>query len=78
MSSPCSKTLGWCSRQPDPLDRRSALLSATPEGNKLLRQLRTRKTAYLAQLLADLDPHELGTLDAAAEIMARLLEGEPS
>ena len=69
---------GLVSRQPDPLDRRSALLSATPEGNKLLRQLRTRKTAYLAQLLADLDPHELETLDAAAEIMARLLEGEPS
>lgn len=67
---------GLIVRQPDPLDRRSALVSVTPEGRKLLRQLRTRKTAYLARLLADLDPRELETLDAAAVIMARLLEEE--
>jgi DNA-binding MarR family transcriptional regulator len=63
-------------RQPDPADGRSALISASPAGRALLRRLRTRKTAYLARRLRELDAQELATLDRAAAIVEGLLEGE--
>jgi DNA-binding MarR family transcriptional regulator len=68
--------LGLIERQEDPGDRRSALVTASPAGRKLLRRLRTRKNAYLARRLRELDADELATLDRAAEIVERLLEGE--
>jgi DNA-binding MarR family transcriptional regulator len=63
-------------RQPDPGDARSALINASPTGRDLLRRLRTRKTAYLATRLRELDPEEVATLDRAAAILEGLLEGE--
>jgi hypothetical protein len=41
-----------------------------------LKQLRTRKNAYLARRLRDLDPDEVATLARAAEILERLQDGE--
>jgi DNA-binding MarR family transcriptional regulator len=63
-------------RQPDPADGRSALISASPVARTLLRRLRTRKTAYLARRLRELDAEEIATLDRAAAIVEGLLEGE--
>ena len=40
------------------------------------RKLRTRKNAYLARRLRDLDPDEVETLARAAEILERLQDGE--
>ena len=40
------------------------------------RRLRTRKTAYLARRLRDLDPDEVETLERAAAILERLLDQE--
>lgn len=68
--------LGLVDRAPDPSDRRSSLLSASPEGRALLRRLRTRKSQYLALRLAGLDAGELETLDRAAAILERMLDEE--
>ena len=66
--------LGVLQRAADPTDRRSSLLSVTPEGHALLEEMRGRKTAYLAQRIEKLDPEERATLDRAAAILERLLE----
>jgi DNA-binding MarR family transcriptional regulator len=68
--------LGVLQRAADPLDRRSSLLSVTPDGRALLDELRGRKTAYLAHRLEGLDPEEHATLDRAAAILERLLEDD--
>ena len=66
--------LGLLQRAADPLDRRSSLLSVTLEGNALLKQMRERKTAYLAHRIEGLDHDERAALDRAAAILERLLE----
>src|ERR671932_712646 len=45
---------GLVGRTADPGDRRSSLIAVTPEGAALLRELRTRKDAFLARRLNDL------------------------
>ncbi len=65
--------LGLVERTPDPEDGRCALVSITPEGRSLLRRLRNRKTAYLAKRLAELDPEDVRTLEAAAGVLERML-----
>jgi DNA-binding MarR family transcriptional regulator len=68
--------LGLAERAPDPVDRRSALISVSPAGRALLRRLRTRKNHYLAQRLATLEPAEVATLDRAAAILERMLDAQ--
>src|SRR3954447_2679853 len=64
---------GWIDRASDPADRRSSLVSITPEGRELLRRLRTRKDAFLARRLDGLTADELATLERAADILERVL-----
>ena len=61
-------------RTPDPTDRRSSLLAVSPEGRALLKELRTRKDAFLAERLRRLSPEDRATLDRAADILEELLE----
>ena len=61
-------------RAADPADRRSCLVSISSEGDALLQHVRTRKDAFLAQRLAELDADELATLERAADILERVLE----
>lgn len=68
---------GLVVRAPDPADRRSSLITITDEGRELLRAVRTRKDAYLAQRLRGLDADDLATLERAAAILERMLEEEP-
>jgi DNA-binding MarR family transcriptional regulator len=68
--------LGLVDRAPDPADRRSSLISATAAGRALLREQRSRKEEFLAQRLAALDADELQTLERAAGILERVLDGE--
>ena len=63
-------------RAGDPSDGRVSLVSASAEGRALLRRLRTRKDAYLAKRLRDLDAAEVRTLERAAAVLERLLEDE--
>jgi DNA-binding MarR family transcriptional regulator len=64
---------GLVERTPDPQDRRSALVSATPAARALLAELRTRKTAFLAERLERLDAEDRAALERAAGILERML-----
>ena len=65
-------------RTSDPTDGRSSLIAITPAGRDLMRTLRTRKDAYLAQRLSKLSPDDRATLDRAADLLERLLEEDPA
>jgi DNA-binding MarR family transcriptional regulator len=64
---------GLVERTPDPRDGRSSLVAATPRARALLAELRTRKTAFLAERLERLDPDERAVLDRAADILEGML-----
>ena len=65
---------GLVTRTADPLDGRSSLIACTADGRALLRELRTRKDAYLAQRLSSLAPEDRAALERAATILEGLLE----
>ena len=65
---------GLITRAADPTDRRSSLVSISPEGRALLAAARSRKDAYLSQRLDALDAEDRATLDRAAEILERMLK----
>jgi DNA-binding MarR family transcriptional regulator len=69
---------GLVERAAVPADGRSYSLRLTPAGTALLRRVRRRKTAYLADRLQALDAEELATLERASELLERMLEGERS
>ena len=67
---------GLVDRTPDPGDRRSCIVALAPAGRELLARVRKRKDAYLSRRLRDLDADERATLDRAAAILERVLEGD--
>jgi DNA-binding MarR family transcriptional regulator len=67
---------GLVDRASDPSDGRVSLVSASSAGRALLRRLRTRKDAYLARRLGDLEAADAETLERAVAVLERLLEGE--
>jgi DNA-binding MarR family transcriptional regulator len=67
---------GLVQRTRDPQDRRSSLVALTPAGRDLLARGRTRKDAYLARRLRELDAQDRATLQRAAAILEQLLEEE--
>jgi DNA-binding MarR family transcriptional regulator len=64
---------GLVSRTPDTSDRRRVGLTLTDEGQRVLRRVRSRRTAWLATRLRGLSPEELDTVEAAIEPLSRLL-----
>jgi len=64
---------GLIERTPSESDRRRVGLTLTPEGERTLRRVRSRRTAWLAARLEELEPAELAALAAAAEPLSRLL-----
>jgi DNA-binding MarR family transcriptional regulator len=64
-------------RRAEMADRRRVGLELTEEGQRVLRSVRSRRTAWLASRLRALEPDELTVIDAAIEPLARLLEEEP-
>jgi DNA-binding MarR family transcriptional regulator len=64
---------GLVARTPSPGDRRRVGLSLTDEGQRLLRRVRSRRTAWLASRLRALDAKELAAVEAAIEPLLRLL-----
>ena len=58
-------------------DKRRVGLRLTEEGDRVLRSVKKRRTAWLAARLRGLEPHELDAIDSAVEPLARLLEMQP-
>lgn len=67
---------GLVDRAADPSDGRSALVSVNAAGRERLQRLRGRKNAYLARRMRDLPTADLETLERAAEILERILDGD--
>ena len=57
-------------------DRRRIGLSLTEAGERVLRSVRSRRTAWLAARLRELEPAEIDAIDAAIEPLTRLLDVE--
>lgn len=72
----CLTKAGLVERTPDPADGRSALVAVNAAGRERLRRLRGRKNAYLARRMRDLPQEDVATLERAAAILERMLEGE--
>jgi DNA-binding MarR family transcriptional regulator len=67
---------GFVARTKSEADRRCVGLTLTDEGQRTLRRVRSRRTAWLASRLSALSQEELAAVGGAAEPLARLLERE--
>lgn len=65
---------GLVTRTPHERDRRRQVLALTSEGDRVLRSVKSRRTAWLAARLKQLEPAELEAIDAAVEPLRQLLE----
>ena len=65
---------GLVARTKSASDGRRIGLTLTDEGQRTLRRVRSRRTAWLASRLSSLSREELAAVGAAAEPLARLLE----
>jgi DNA-binding MarR family transcriptional regulator len=65
---------GLIQRRADKTDRRRQGLTVSPAGERVLRAVKRRRTAWLASKLEHLSPEELEAIDAAIEPLAFLLE----
>jgi DNA-binding MarR family transcriptional regulator len=64
---------GLVERTQSQADRRRVGLTLTAEGQRLLRRVRSRRTAWLAQRLGELDENDLTAIEAAVEPLFGLL-----
>jgi DNA-binding MarR family transcriptional regulator len=67
---------GLVERAPVAGDQRRVGLTLTSAGQKVLRSVKSRRTAWLAARLSQLDPEEIDAIDAAIEPLVHLLEEE--
>jgi DNA-binding MarR family transcriptional regulator len=67
------ETEGLVARVQNEDDRRRVGITLTDEGQRLLRRVRSRRTAWLAQRLGKLDEDERAAIAAAVEPLFRLL-----
>src|SRR6266436_2615682 len=64
---------GLVQRAPVEGDQRRVGLTLTPAGHKVLRSVKSKRTAWLSARLRELDPDKLDAIDAAIEPLAHLL-----
>jgi DNA-binding MarR family transcriptional regulator len=69
---------GLVQRAPVEGDHRRVGLTLTSAGHKVLRSVKSKRTAWLSARLRELDPDELEAIDAAIEPLAHLLEEDES
>lgn len=67
---------GLVVRTPSANDGRRVGLTLTAEGQRVLRRVRSRRTAWLASRLGGLTPTELAAVEAAVEPLSHLLHEE--
>jgi DNA-binding MarR family transcriptional regulator len=65
---------GLVAREPSGADRRRVGLTVTPEAERVLRSVKSRRTAWLAARLRNLTPAELAAVDAAIEPLQELID----
>jgi DNA-binding MarR family transcriptional regulator len=65
---------GLVERQAVGGDRRRVGLHVTSAGHRVLRSVKSKRTAWLAERLRGLDPDQLDAIDAAIEPLTTLLE----
>jgi DNA-binding MarR family transcriptional regulator len=65
---------GLISRRTDAADRRRQGLTLSADGERVLRAVKRRRTAWLAARLEQLSPDELASIDAAIGPLTLLLE----
>jgi DNA-binding MarR family transcriptional regulator len=63
---------GLVDRTPSVDDRRRVGLTLTPDGHRVLRRVRSRRTAWLASRLRELDERELAAIEAAVGPLGKL------
>jgi DNA-binding MarR family transcriptional regulator len=64
---------GLVQRAPVAGDQRRVGLSLTAAGHKVLRSVKSKRTAWLSARLGQLDPEQLEAVDAAIEPLQQLL-----
>jgi DNA-binding MarR family transcriptional regulator len=70
------ETAGMVTRDPDPSDKRRALVSLTPEGLATLLADRRDREGWMARLIADeFGADERATLHRSVELLRRLADG---
>jgi DNA-binding MarR family transcriptional regulator len=69
---------GLVQRAPVAGDQRRVGLTLTAAGQKVLRSVKSKRTAWLSARLRELDPAELDAIDAAIEPLAHLLGEDKS
>ena len=67
---------GLVTRTQSENDRRRVGLDLTDEGRRVLRRVRSRRTAWLASRLRELDEDERAAIEAAVEPLMRVLPDE--
>lgn len=67
---------GLVRRTPSSADKRRIGLTLTDEGQRVLRRVRSRRTAWLASRLGRLEPSELAAVEAAIGPLSQLLAEE--
>jgi len=65
---------GLVARTPSAADKRRVGLTLTDEGRRVLRRVRSRRTAWLVSRLGKLEPDELAQIEAAVGPLAKLLD----
>ncbi len=65
---------GMVARETDGRDRRVTWVRCTPEGQRQIHRMRSRKNAYLARALGGLDPADVAALEMALPVLERLVE----
>src|SRR5436190_7699048 len=61
-------------RKTELADKRRVGIELTGEGDRVLASVKRRRTAWLADHLRNLDPHELDAIDAAIEPLLKLVD----
>src|SRR3954471_21737595 len=67
---------GLVQRAPVEGDQRRVGLTLTAAGQKVLRSVKSKRTAWLSARLRQLDPTQLDAIDAAIEPLTHLLAGD--
>lgn len=66
--------LGYASREPDPADRRAALITVTPKGMEERNQILRRRDIWLTQHLDQLTEQDMGKLLDALPALERICD----